>query len=212
MIATTTTMALFIRDRTPASDGGATAMGGTTSAADGEAARLTAAIARGEEAAFRQLYDAYQARLFRLALALGRGDESLAHETVQSVFLAAASKLKPLKTEEHLWNWLAQITRQNMAKQWRQRQRHSVVVSMADLPNGAEASPPETRLEESLDAALLALDADERQMIEWFYLDGLSQKEIAAQLNTTPKAVSSRLERARTRLRALVTQILSHET
>jgi DNA-directed RNA polymerase specialized sigma24 family protein len=40
----------------------------------------------------------------------------------------------------------------------------------------------------------------------------LSHQEIAGQLNTTPKAVSSRLERARAKLRSLITRRLSHET
>jgi DNA-directed RNA polymerase specialized sigma24 family protein len=40
----------------------------------------------------------------------------------------------------------------------------------------------------------------------------LSQKEIAEQLGTTPKAVSSRLERAREKLRLLIKRNLSHET
>jgi RNA polymerase sigma factor (sigma-70 family) len=59
---------------------------------------------------------------------------------------------------------------------------------------------------------LLALTADERQLIEWFYFDGLSHKEIAGQLGATSKAVSSRLERARSRLRALLASAPFHET
>jgi len=67
-------------------------------------------------------------------------------------------------------------------------------------------------LEESLNAALQAMDAEERQLVEWFYFDRLSHQEIAEQLNTTPKAVSSRLERAREKLRSLIARRLSHET
>jgi len=37
---------------------------------DAEARRLAAAVARGDEAAFRQLYDSYHRRLFCLALVL----------------------------------------------------------------------------------------------------------------------------------------------
>ena len=45
-----------------------------------------------------------------------------------------------------------------------------------------------------------------------FILEKLSHKEIAERLATTPKSVSSRLERARTKLRAAITRKLSHET
>ena len=182
------------------------------SSADADARRLAAFVARGDEAAFRQLYDRYQSRLFRLALVLGRGDESLAQDTVQSVFVTAAAKLRRVDGEEHLWNWLARVARQQLAKAWRQRQRDPAVVGMADLPEPPDAVKPDSVLEESLDAALLAMDAEERQLIEWFYFDRLSHQEIAGQFNATSKAVSSRLERARAKLRSLITRRLSHET
>jgi RNA polymerase sigma factor (sigma-70 family) len=86
------------------------------------------------------------------------------------------------------------------------------MISVADPPNTAETGQSEARLEESLDAALLELDPEDRRLIERFYLDGRSQKEVAGELNLTPKAVSSRLERARARLRALVAKRLAHET
>jgi RNA polymerase sigma-70 factor (ECF subfamily) len=182
------------------------------SSADADACRLAAAVARGDEAAFCVLYDRYHRRLLRLALVLGRGDEALAHDTVQSAFVTAAAKLRHAESEEHLWNWLARVARQHLAKTWRQRRQDSVVVSMANLPDFPDAVEPDSVLEEILDAALLAMDAEERQLIERFYFDRLSHKEIAEQLDTTPKAVSDRLERARAKLRSLITRRLSHET
>jgi len=82
---------------------------------DSQARALTVAVARGEEAAFAELYDRYQGRLFRLTLALSRGDESLARETVQSAFLTAAAKLRKMESDEHLWNWLANVARHAQA-------------------------------------------------------------------------------------------------
>ena len=182
------------------------------SGADVAARRLTAGVARGDEAAFQELYDGYRERLFRFVLVLGRGDESLAQETVQSVFVTAAAKLRGVESEAHLWNWLARVARQQLGKAWRQRQRDSAVVGVANLPEYASPSETDSLLEQSLDAALLTLNAEDRQLIEWFYFDGLGQKEIAERLSATPKAVSSRLERARGKLRSSLTQKLSHET
>ena len=71
---------------------------------------------------------------------------------------------------------------------------------------------PDSFLEEVLDGALKLLEAEERQLIQIFYFDRLSQKEIAERLGTTPKAVSSLLERAREKLRSLIKRALSHET
>ena len=212
MTIATTSMSFPVREQTPHLVVESSSANTSTPVADADARRLAAAVARGDEAAFRQLYDRYQPRLFRLALVLGCGDESLAQDTVQSVFVTAAVKLRRVDGEEHLWNWLARVARQQLAKAWRQRKRDPEVVGMADLPEPPDAVKPDSVLEESLDAALLAMDAEERQLVEWFYFDRLSHQEIAGQLNATPKAVSSRLERARVRLRSLITRRLSHET
>lgn len=211
-MVTTTSMPFPALEPTMRPTVAASSLQTSRSSADADARRLAAAVARGDEAAFRQLYDRYQPRLFRLALVLGRGDESLAQDTVQSVFMIVAGKLRRVDGEEHLWNWLARVARQQLAKAWRQRQRDPAVIGMADLPEPPDAVKPDSVLEESLDAALLAMDTEERQLVEWFYFDRLSHQEIAGQLNATPKAVSGRLERARTKLRSLITRRLSHET
>jgi len=179
---------------------------------DDEARRIAAGVACGDEAAFRELYDRYHPRLLRFALVLGRGNEALARDAVQSAFVTAAAKLRSVAGEEHLWNWLARVTRQYLAKTWRRHRQDSAVVGMAELPDCANGVEAESALEESLDAALLTMDADERQVVEWFYFDRLSHKEIADRLGVTPKSVSSRLERARARLRSFITRRLSHET
>jgi RNA polymerase sigma-70 factor (ECF subfamily) len=180
--------------------------------ADAEARRLAAAVARGDEAAFRQLYDRYHHRLLRFTLVLGRGDEWLAHDTVQSVFVTAAAKLRHARSEEHLWHWLARVARQQLAKAWRHRQRDPAAVTVAEPPDCPDAAEPDSALEEQLDAALLAMEPEEQHLVGWFYFERLSHKEIAERLGATPKAVSARLERARAKLRAAITRSLSHET
>jgi RNA polymerase sigma factor (sigma-70 family) len=210
MTATTTSMPLLIREQTQQATVEASS-GQLAPVADGEARSLAAAIARGDEAAFRTLYDRYHQRLFRLALVLGRGDESLAQDMVQSVFVTAAKKLRRADNEQHLWNWLARVARQSFAKTWRQRQRDPAMVS-ADMIECPVSEEPDSFLEEVLEGALKLLDSDERKLIQVFYFDRLSQKEIAEQLGTTPKAISSRLERAREKLRSLIKRALSHET
>ncbi len=180
--------------------------------ADARARRLAAAIAQGDETAFRELYDGYQARLFRLALVLARGEETLAQDAVQAAFIIAARKLHGAESADHLWNWLARVTRQQVAKIWKQRRPGADVVEVTPLADCAADAPPDSALEECLDAALLTLPPDDREVIAWFYSDRLSHKDIAERLGATPKAVSSRLERARARLRSAIAHQLSHET
>ena len=200
MTVSTPTMGFFVREPMPRP----ALKGGHAPAADAEARRLASAVGRGDEAAFGERYDRYQNRLFSFALAVSRGDEALARETVQSVFVTAAGSLRSVESEEHLWNWLARIARQQIVKAWRQRQRDLAVIGVEELPDCAQVGPTDSELEENLDAALFALSEEDRQVLEWFYFDELSQKQVAERLNATPKAVSSRLERARAKLRSLL--------
>jgi RNA polymerase sigma-70 factor (ECF subfamily) len=182
----------------------------TPTDADAEARRVAIAVGRGDEAAFRELYDRYHERLLRLAIVLARGNESLAGETVQSVFVITASKLRRVESAAHLWNWLARIARQQLART-RRSQPDATIVAVADLPECANVRELDSALEDNLEVALRTLTAEDRQLIEWFYFDGLSHKEIAGRLGATPKAVSSRLERPRAQLRSMLTQTLAHE-
>jgi len=176
------------------------------------ARRLSRAVARGDEAAFRELYDSYQPRLMRLALVLVRGEECLAAEVVQAAFVTAAAKLPAMANADHLWNWLALVTRQETMKVWRQRRRSSVVVSCSELPDSPVVEKSDAQMEEILNAALQSMDAGERQIIEWFYFDHLSHQEIGDRLQATAKSISSRLERSRGKLRNLINRQLAYET
>jgi RNA polymerase sigma factor (sigma-70 family) len=204
----TNSMPFAVSQPGPRSTAKAFAVQISASDADARARRLAAGVTSGNEPAFVELYDHYHRRLFRFALALGQGDETLAHETVQSTFLTAAAKLRTVQSEEHLWNWLAHVARQHLGKAWRRRQRDAVVMSTDDMPERPNIEASDHELEEKLEAALLSIQVSERQLIEWYYFDGLSHKEIAGRLNATPKSVSSRLERARARLRGLLIQII----
>lgn len=176
-----------------------------------DARRLSQAVARGDEDAFNQLYDAYSDRVLRLAILLARGDASLACDVTQTVWLVAARKMKPLQSEEHLWNWLALVTRQQVARALRRAAGRTGEVSLGEMPEEAAPCDADTLLDECLHAALQSLEAEDRRLIESFYFEHLSCEHIAGRLGTTAKAISSRLERARAKLRSLVQRRLAHE-
>jgi RNA polymerase sigma-70 factor (ECF subfamily) len=182
----------------------------TSRPADEEARQLAAQVARGDDDAFQRFYDQYQERLLRFTLVLSRGDEALACDIVQKTMLTAAAKLKPVRSEAHLWHWLARVARQHLIKEWRRRRQEPAFLSLMDEME--EAGKADSFLAESLNSALQSLPEEDRQAVEWFYFDGLSHSQIAELTASTPKAASSRLERARTKLRSLLNRILSHET
>ncbi len=211
MTFATPAMSMFVRPSTPRVEE-CCLPSEVSVAPDAEARRIASSVGRGDEAAFRQLYDLYHGRLLRLAIVLARGDEALAQDVTQAVFVTAAQKLRGAESEKHLWNWLARVTRQHIGKAWRQRGKNSPLVGVENLPEVADQDRADSILEVTLDAAMSWMDADEQQLLEAFYFDHLSCKEIAEQLNVTPKAVSSRLERVRDKLRSLVAKSLGHES
>jgi RNA polymerase sigma-70 factor, ECF subfamily len=203
---------LFVPEPIPNPTVEASSIQPVSSGDDDEAQQMSAAVARGDAAAFQRLYDGYHGRLLRFTLVLARGDELLARDTVQSVFVTAAAKLRRVESADHLWNWLARIARQQLSKAWRRKQQETTIVGMAELPDFLPDEASDSLLEECLDSSLSALTAEEQQLVEWFYFDGLSHKEIAERLETTSKAVSSQLERTRAKLRSFISRKLSHET
>jgi RNA polymerase sigma-70 factor (ECF subfamily) len=179
---------------------------------DAEARHLAAGVRRGDESAFQELYDRYQERLFRFGLVLAHGNETAASEMVQSVFVIAAGKLRAVESEQHLWNWLALVGRQQIHKMQKRQKKDIALLAMAALPDCSHADVDvDKKLEEVLDAALAELAPDDRLVIEWFYFDGLSHQQIAERTSGTAKAISSRLERARAWLRRRVQRALSCE-
>ncbi len=172
---------------------------------------LSRAVAHGDETAFRQLYDAYSDRVLRLAVVLSRGNVSLARDVAQAVWLVVARKMRPLESEAHLWNWLALVTRQQAVRALRHTARRAGEVTLAEMPEPPAPPDADRLLEQCLDLAVESLEPEDRRLIEWFYFERLTCEEIAGQLGTTAKAVSSRLERTRAKLRSLVQRRLAHE-
>jgi len=69
----------------------------------------------------------------------------------------------------------------------------------------------ERMLLEALDRALVDLDPEARALIEAFYFKDGSYQSLAKQQDTTPKAVESKLARARQKLRATLLRKLRYE-
>ena len=161
---------------------------------------LTEAITRGDESAFNTFYHEYSPRIFRLLLVVTGGDEHLSRELHQCVMIRAARKLKVFHTEGELWAWLAQVAR----NQWRDllRKRLREARALKTLP------PPDhqthSQKSEHIQGLLNAMPESERQLVERFYFDNLSQKEIARASGRSVKAVQCALARLRARLRRMI--------
>ena len=173
---------------------------------------LSRLILKGDEHAFRMLFDRFCPRLYRFALARLDGDRDQACEVVQLTFCKAFERLDSWRGESSLYGWFCQICRNCIADVRRRRQRERPPVAVAEDATTIEAvleslaapatDEPESRawraeLVRLIQAALDCLPGHYGDVLEWKYVDGMSVQEIAARLGIGTKAAESSLTRAR---------------
>ena len=168
----------------------------------------------GHDAALNDLMDRHATTVFHfLCRMLGNEDDAndLAQETFVRVFQHRAS----FKPGAKFTNWLYTIAGNLARNHHRWRSRHPNVSldaatqdadqSLGDVLPAADASPSEAVLKQersnAVRAAVAALPEDMREAIILCEWEELSINDAAQALNITPKAVESRLYRARQILR-----------
>lgn len=171
-------------------------------------------MARGDERALGTLYDRHARALFGLALTIA-GQPADAEEVVADALAQAwrqAERFDPARGGP--FTWLVTLTRSRALDHVRaRRRRHGTIdrASAADVTGFAVplASPgpaPDAAAEAGdlrtrVTAALATLPDPQRRVIELAYFGGLSQSEIAEQLDTPLGTVKTRMRAAMEKLR-----------
>jgi RNA polymerase sigma-70 factor, ECF subfamily len=181
-----------------------------------DVADLTRRMAEGDESAYRVFYDAYFNRLSRYLLVVTGGDEEAAREALQATLVRVVRHIKVFSDEAVFWSWLTVLARSALSDQGRKRRRYLAFLDRFTLHTrvqqpGPGASQAEDRLLGLLDGGLEGLPFDERDLVERKYFARQSVREIAETLETTEKAVESRLVRIRRKLKATVLDKLKDE-
>lgn len=153
-----------------------------------------------KEEEYRAAVQRYRDMVWRVALNACRQTQD-AEDVVQDVFLKLYTTRRAFAGEEHLKHWLLRVTvnrcRTLLACPWRTRRADAV----PDAPDPAQALDAGQR---ALYEAVRALPPGQRVALYLYYFEGYSTAEIAQLLHLRQTAVTTRLHRARTRLRALL--------
>lgn len=166
-------------------------------------AELVARLARGDRAALGELYDKYATFLLSLAMRVVK-ERREAEDLLHDVFLEAwktAVDFDP--TRGRVRTWLAirmrsrALDRQKSARVSRHGGDDSVLDRVA-AEGSADAGPDQRKVRAAVDE----LSADQRQVVELAYFEGLSCSEIATQTSTPIGTVKSRMAAAMNKLRA----------
>lgn len=161
-------------------------------------ATLIAAVATGDNAAFRRIYDLRASRLYGIAFRITR-QQPLAADAVQDAFLELWRNAS--RFDAQLGNpdvWLASLVRYRALDMIRRRVRE---VSDEGLPETIDEEPDAlARMEASGAAASLhqcldTLEPERRKLLSLAFLDGLSHSELATRLGMPIGSVKTRIRR-----------------
>ena len=184
----------------------------TEAFAFGDVPELTAALKRGDEAAFAWLHAQWSQRISRYCFALAAGDDVFASEISQATWLRVVRHIRVLKDESALWSWIACAARHAGTDLRRTGGRYRTALArFAEWWSQPAYSAPMDSCDEllaALEAALLRLSEEDRLLIDGRYFTGDSLATIGEKQSLSERAVEGRLARLRQRLRMLIAQEL----
>ncbi len=172
-------------------------------------AALVRAAGRGDAAAWRHLLEANAPRVAAYVRWRCAGLPDLTADAIQQTWLEAARHLGRFDPARGSFSdWIGGIVRKVMlaeVRKWRRyRYRHR---SFDGGPEPGRTPAEATGEAEAVVRALAELPAEYEEILRAKYLDGRSVRDIAESLRISPKAVESRLTRAREAFRTAFPQL-----
>lgn len=143
--------------------------------------------------AFDQLMRSQLQRMYRIAISMLNNEEDAA-DAIQETVLKCWQKLGQLKKEEYFQTWLTRILINQCKDILKARKRF---VSMEEVP---EEGYEDDYFTGEWKRLLQVLDVKYRIVMELYYVEGYSTKEIAEMLHITDANVRSRMARGRKQL------------
>ncbi len=189
------------------------------SAAKDEATLVSEAKA-GSYAAFEELVNRYEKKIYRLALNITASPED-AEDVLQETFLKAFEHLPEFREDSRFYTWIVRIAVNEGLMKLRKRRSDRTVPwgevededgetmprDFADWKPNPEQLLAQTELETILRNAAQTLPHTFRAVFYLRDVEGLSTEETAQLLNLTAGAVKARLFRARLRLREELSKV-----
>lgn len=159
---------------------------------------------RGDMRACEKIYRMYHARAFTVAMRVCNNRE-LAQDVTQEAFINAFKRIRQYRGDSPFWGWLRRVVVNHSISALRKLPRHDAVELQEQMSprNGDQDGLGQCM---DLEQALQQL-SDEDRMVVWLHdVEGYKHLEIANLVGKTESYSKTRLNRARARLRALITE------
>jgi len=173
-----------------------------------EEAELISRCQQGDQGAFKELFDQYHKRVYRIAYGVVRQRED-ALDIVQEVFIKLFRTIKNFKGKSNFYTYLYRVA-MNQAIDYSRKMRRAPFLSL-DQEEGfqpadiADRRPDhlasQKQFEERVGRAMGSLPEDQRATLIFREIEGLSYQEIAEAMRCSVGTVMSRLHYGRMKLR-----------
>jgi RNA polymerase sigma-70 factor (ECF subfamily) len=166
-------------------------------------------IQAGDRRAFEKLLDAYETRVYRLALRFTNSVPD-AEDVTQEIFVAVYNGLGRFRGGSSLGTWIYRIA-MNQCLEYRRRRKldclpfdEDLALVSKDWRDDPFQTADRNELSHRVEAALNCLSPLHRDVIVLHELQGMTYQEVAAALDVPVGTVKSRLSNAFRRLRDLL--------
>jgi len=155
-------------------------------------------------ATYRQTIQPLYAYIFHRA----GGQRELAEDTVQEAFLRAVSNWQEKGLPEVPLAWLKTVARNLLVSHFRKLRPEHLTGSFPDLED-EHWSPEKSNGVLTLSCCMARLKKNHALLLEAFYFDEKSVREIAQDFGLSERAVEGRLRRARLKLRGQLDRLMA---
>ncbi|UYQ91471.1 RNA polymerase sigma-70 factor [Chitinophaga horti] len=164
-------------------------------------------VSRGDEAAFRVLYDQYRDKVYAIACKLLH-TQAEAKDALQDIFLKIWQGRESLAGISYFSSYLNTITRNHLLNLLRKRLNEQVMKSEVSrrIPVASDGYEIITvrELRHTIRGAMQQLPPQQQKVFELSRIDGVSLDEIADQLQISRETAKKHLTRANQQLRVLL--------
>jgi RNA polymerase sigma factor (sigma-70 family) len=160
----------------------------------------------GLEEAFSELVQRHLPLVYSAALRQLQGNEALAKDVAQTVFIDLAHKAKSLSNHELLAGWLYSATRlaafRALRGERRRQRREQIAAGMQTI--NSQADTEQTELAAVLDSAMSKLASADRNVLILRFFSGKTLKEVGLQMGLSEDAARMKVTRALEKLQKLI--------
>lgn len=134
------------------------------------------------------------------------GNQELSEDIVQESYLRALDHWKRKPLPDSPAAWLKRVARNILIDYLRQNKR-DIKVDLENKPGAGDKAPQDQIKSLEMFLAISSLGRKKAKIIEAYYYDGKSVREIADEMGVSERAVEGQLRRARQSLKSLLPEI-----